>query len=114
MAEIPELKKLSMHELGGQVSGKNLGEISKDVYTKSEQAHNHSTFALHGACEEGNLGEVRDILAEGRADLNALIAGHRALRTALHKASAYGHTEVVKLLLKVFRFFSMICHSRLP
>ena len=96
MAEIPELKKLSklsVGELREQESAKN--------YTKDEQPPSHSTLALHGACENGNVGEVRDILAEGRADLNALIAGHRALRTALHKASAYGHTEVVKLLLKV-------------
>ena len=109
MAEIPELKrlsKLSIGELREQESAKN--------YTKDEQPPSHSTLALHGACENGNVGEVRDILAEGRADLNALIAGHRALRTALHKASAYGHTEVVKLLLKVMKTmrFSVIWASK--
>ena len=104
MAEIPELKKLSklsIGELREQESAKNFDAISRDFYAKDEQPPSHSTLALHGACENGNVGEVRDILAEGRADLNAMIAGHRALRTALHKASAYGHTEVVKLLLKV-------------
>jgi ankyrin repeat protein len=90
MAEISELEKLS--------------KLSIDDHEASgftEERHSQSTLALHAACESGNVSEVRNILAEGRADLNALIAGHRALRTALHKASAYGHTQVVQLLLKV-------------
>jgi ankyrin repeat protein len=104
MDEIPDIKKLSTLSIDGikdEASGTNLDEISSNFYSRDEQRHNHSTQALHQACESGNVVEVRNILAEGRADLNALIAGHRALRTALHKASAYGHTDIVKLLLKV-------------
>ena len=104
MAEISDLKKLSALSIKGiedRPPGTNLDEISNSFYRTDEERHNHSTFALHQASESGDLTEVKNILAEGKADLNALIAGHRALRTALHKASAYGHTNVVKLLLKV-------------
>jgi pyrimidine operon attenuation protein/uracil phosphoribosyltransferase len=104
MAEISDLKKLSALSIKGiedRPPGTNLDEISNSFYRTDEERHNHSTISLHQASESGDLTEVKNILAEGKADLNALIAGHRALRTALHKASAYGHTNVVKLLLKV-------------
>ena len=100
-AKLLELRKpsaMSTDEIKEQLSATHLYDISSRA---DEASHNHSTLALHQASENGDLAEVRNILAEGTADLDALIAGHRALRTALHKASAYGHTNVVQLLLKV-------------
>ena len=88
---------MSTDEIKERLSATHLHEISSRT---NKARHNHSTLALHQASENGDLTEVRNILAEGTADLNALMPGHRALRTALHKASAYGHTNVVKLLLK--------------
>ena len=92
MAELAELQK---------VSNVSVSDEQSQWSNVNEERHNKWTHSLHEASECGNLAEVRKILAQGRADLSALTAGHRALRTALHKASAYGHTEVVKLLLKV-------------
>lgn len=102
MDGLADLKKLSISdELINTRISEDFGEIWRSGCTRNEEKHNQYTLALHEACENGDVSEVRDILSKGRADLNALIAGHRALRTALHKASAYGHTDVVRLLLKV-------------
>lgn len=65
-----------------------------------DEYFNQATILLHESCESGDTRTVERVLSSGKADLNALIGGHRAYRTALHKASAYGHTNVVKLLLK--------------
>ena len=108
MAEIPEIKKLSNLSIDGQQTMFE-DEFSRSFGMTDKENYNLSTIALHEACENGDVIKVSDILTEGRADLNALISGHRALRTALHKASAYGHTEVVKLLLKVSFFRAISC-----
>ena len=66
--------------------------------------YNQATVVLHEACECGDTASVQKLLSGqtgGRAEINVLLPGHRAHRTALHKASSYGHTDVVKLLLKV-------------
>ena len=62
---------------------------------------NQATLLLHEACESGDTANVQKVLSGGKANLNSLIGGHRTYRSALHKASAYGHTDTVKLLLKV-------------
>lgn len=76
-----------------------------------DEYFNQATFLLHESCESGDTRTVERVLSSGKADLNALIGGHRAYRTALHKASAYGHTNVVKLLLKVYPVIKFISIS---
>lgn len=56
---------------------------------------------LHEAAERGDFNDVSRLLVDKRVDVNEKAGGHRAYRTALHRAAGYGHLEVVKLLLKV-------------
>lgn len=101
MAGIPQISNLSIGGIKDQEARGYLGEIPSHDWFANEEHHSLSTVALHEACENGNVYEVQEILLEGKADLDALLASHRATRTALQKASAYGHTDVVKLLLQV-------------
>ena len=62
---------------------------------------------LHEAAERGDPQAVARLLLDKSADVNKKAGGHRAMRTALHRAAGYGHLAVVKLLLKVsFSFVS--------
>ena len=56
---------------------------------------------LHEAAERGDFNAVSRLLVDKSVDVNEKAGGHRAYRTALHRAAGYGHLEVVKLLLKV-------------
>lgn len=56
---------------------------------------------LHEAAERGDSNTVSRLLADKSVDVNEKAGGHRAYRTALHRAAGYGHLDVVKLLLKV-------------
>ena len=77
----------------------NLSGLTLD--SDVEQKMNQATILLHEACECGDIEAVRKLLPGGRADFDVLMGAHRAQRSALHKASSYGHTEIVKLLLQV-------------
>ena len=76
---------------------------------KSEDLNppNSSSFAafnlppLHEAAERGDSSAVARLLFDKSVDVNEKAGGHRAYRTALHRAAGYGHLAVVKLLLKV-------------
>ena len=62
---------------------------------------------LHEAAERGDPQAVARLLLDKSVDVNKKAGGHRATRTALHRAASYGHLAVVKLLLKVsFSFVS--------
>ena len=56
---------------------------------------------LHNAAERGDVRAVRELISRGNVSLDARAGGHRAYRTALHRAAGYGHLAVVKELLKV-------------
>lgn len=56
---------------------------------------------LHEAAERGDASAVSRLLSDKSVDVNEKAGGHRAYRTALHRAAGYGHADVVKLLLKV-------------
>ena len=56
---------------------------------------------LHEAAERGDFTAVTKLLSDKNIDVNEKAGGHRAHRTALHRAAGYGHLEVVKVLLKV-------------
>ena len=56
---------------------------------------------LHEAAERGDPQAVARLLLDKSVDVNKKAGGHRAMRTALHRAAGYGHLAVVKLLLKV-------------
>lgn len=56
---------------------------------------------LHEAAERGDSTAVSRLLLDKNLDVNEKAGGHRAYRTALHRAAGYGHLEVVRLLLKV-------------
>ncbi|CAH3175626.1 unnamed protein product [Porites lobata] len=55
---------------------------------------------LHEAAERGDPQAVARLLLDKSVDVNKKAGGHRAMRTALHRAAGYGHLAVVKLLLK--------------
>lgn len=55
---------------------------------------------LHEAAERGDFTAVTKLLSDKNIDVNEKAGGHRAHRTALHRAAGYGHLEVVKVLLK--------------
>lgn len=55
---------------------------------------------LHEAAERGDSTAVSRLLLDKNLDVNEKAGGHRAYRTALHRAAGYGHLEVVRLLLK--------------
>ena len=56
---------------------------------------------LHEAAERGDSTAVSRLLLDTNLDVNEKAGGHRAYRTALHRAAGYGHLAVVRLLLKV-------------
>ena len=56
---------------------------------------------LHAAAERGDAIAVSKLLAEKNVNVNEKAGGHRAFRTALHRAAGYGHLAVVTLLLEV-------------
>lgn len=55
---------------------------------------------LHEAAERGDSIAVSKLLADKNLNVNEKAGGHRAYRTALHRAAGYGHLGVVKLLLQ--------------
>lgn len=56
---------------------------------------------LHEAAEQGDSTAVSRLLLDKNVDVNEKAGGHRAYRTALHRAAGYGHLAVVRQLLKV-------------
>lgn len=56
---------------------------------------------LHEAAERGDSSAVARLLLDKSLDVNEKAGGHRAYRTALHRAAGYGHLTVVRQLLKV-------------
>ena len=56
---------------------------------------------LHEAAEQGDSTAVSRLLLDKNVDVNEKAGGHRAFRTALHRAAGYGHLPVVRQLLKV-------------
>lgn len=58
---------------------------------------------LHEAAERGDASAVSRLLLDKSLDVNEKAGGHRAYRTALHRAAGYGHLAVVRQLLKVRR-----------
>ncbi|XP_044466433.1 probable disease resistance protein At4g27220 isoform X2 [Mangifera indica] len=98
-------------------SGKNIDQAGKKKYVKQVTGH-HSDTELHLAAQRGDLGAVKQILADidsqmvdtlSGADFDAEVAEIRASvvnevnefgETALFTAADKGHIEVVKELLK--------------
>ena len=56
---------------------------------------------LHEAAERGDSTAVSRLFLDKNVDVNEKAGGHRAYRTALHRAAGYGHIAVVIQLLKV-------------
>ncbi|XP_078346797.1 uncharacterized protein LOC144632055 isoform X2 [Oculina patagonica] len=61
---------------------------------------NLSLPPLHEAAERGDSSAVSRLLLDKNVDVNEKAGGHRAYRTALHRAAGYGHLAVVRQLLK--------------
>ena len=88
-----------------------LGEedLPETCSTKSEDLHpplssgfvTLSLPPLHEAAERGDSTAVSKLLLDKNVDVNEKAGGHRAFRTALHRAAGYGHLPVVRQLLKV-------------
>ncbi len=58
----------------------------------------HGSTKLHHAALEGDLTEIKRLLAAG-ADISCRTTGRVAGQTALHIASLSGHIDVVRFLL---------------
>ena len=72
-----------------------------DIPTLSSSFVTFQLPPLHEAAERGDPQSVARLLLDKSVDVNKKVGGHRAMRTALHRAAGYGHLAVVKLLLKV-------------
>ncbi|KAM4828467.1 uncharacterized protein RHO17_025541 isoform 2-T2 [Thomomys bottae] len=57
-----------------------------------------ATTKMHKAASAGDVAKVRKMLSRGKIDVNDRDKNHR---TALHYACAYGHPEVVTLLMEM-------------
>ena len=95
----------------------DFGEERLTETVEDENAPLSSSFVgwhlspLHEAAERGDDVTVFKLLLNGNVDVNEKAGGHRALRTALHRAAGYGHLGVVKQLIEVFLLFQF--NSRL-
>ena len=85
------------------------GDLPETCSTKGEELNQppSSGFVtlslppLHEAAEQGDSTAVSRLLLDKTVDVNEKAGGHRAYRTALHRAAGYGHLAVVRQLLKV-------------
>ena len=84
-------------------SGKSEDLVNPPVSLRSV---NFNLPPLHEAAERGDSKAVSRLLADKNVDVNEKAGGHRAQRTALHRAAGYGHLSVVQLLIEV-----IICNS---
>lgn len=84
-------------------------DLLDSISTKSEDLNpplssgvvTFSLPPLHEAAERGDSSAVSRLLLDKNVDVNEKAGGHRAYRTALHRAAGYGHIAVVRQLLKV-------------
>ena len=76
-------------------------ETASTDYQDDVMPENLPLSPLHDAAERGDDFVVRKLISSGNVALNAKAGGHRAMRTALHRAAGYGHVNIVKDLLKV-------------
>lgn len=78
-------------------SGKSEDLVNPPVSLRSV---NFNLPPLHEAAERGDSKAVSRLLADKNVDVNEKAGGHRAQRTALHRAAGYGHLSVVQLLIE--------------
>lgn len=102
---------LSLYTSASRAKDFELGEedLPETMSAKSEDQNppfssgfvSFSLPPLQEAAERGDSNAVARLLLDKSVDVNEKAGGHRAHRTALHRASGYGHLTVVRQLLKV-------------
>ena len=96
----PELQDFMPETMGEDPLGPNVSQSRLPMATGGS--------GLHDAAERGDEKEVLRLLSQEKIDVNERAGGHRAYRTPLHRAAGYGHTNIVKILLKVHNCNLMI------